>query len=70
MAKRNIQQEETGSYDYAPYIESKETIIEEIIKPAVENHIKTKVDQLRAKGFDNNRIAATLMIHKHIVDSI
>jgi len=38
--------------------------------PSVDNSIVMKVENLRAKGFDDNRIAATLMIHKHIVESI
>ena len=40
------------------------------VKPTYDNSLVMKVENLRAKGFDNNRIAATLMIHKHIVDSI
>lgn len=42
----------------------------EVVEPAVDNSIVMKVENLRAKGFDDNRIAATLMIHKHIVESI
>jgi uncharacterized protein (UPF0335 family) len=53
-----------------PQLESQETILEEVIKPHIEDYISKRVKDLRAKGFDNNRIAATLMIHKHIVDDI
>lgn len=44
--------------------------IEPTPTPSIDNSIVMKVEQLRAKGFDDNRIAATLMIHKHIVESI
>ena len=40
------------------------------VKPTHDNSLVMKVENLRAKGFDDNRIAATLMIHKHIVESI
>ena len=40
------------------------------VKPTHDTSVIMKVENLRAKGFDNNRIAATLMIHKHIVESI
>lgn len=32
--------------------------------------LRDKILELRAKGFNNARIAATLMIHKEIVDKI
>ena len=32
--------------------------------------IRWKVEGLRLQGFDDNRIAAMLMIHKHIVEGI
>ena len=51
-------------------IESEETILKEVIKPHVDDYISKRVKELRDRGFDNNRIAATLMIHKHIVDKL
>ena len=51
-------------------IESEQTILEEVIKPHVDDYISKRVKELRDRGFDNNRIAATLMIHKHIVDKL
>ena len=47
-----------------------EILSPEVYKQQIDTSIIMKVENLRAKGFDNNRIAATLMIHKHIVDSI
>lgn len=70
MAKKTTTtQPVSASYD-TPIIESEEKILEEVIKPHVEDHLKKQIEALRAKGFDNNRIAANLMIHKHIVDSL
>lgn len=45
-------------------------IIEDIIKPAVEDQLRDKVLSLRVKGYNSNQIAAMLMIHKHKVDEI
>lgn len=70
MAKKTTTTHESGSYPTTPTIESEQTIMEEVIKPHVEDHLKKQIEALRAKGFDNNRIAANLMIHKHIVDSL
>ena len=47
-----------------------ETFIEEVIKPAVEDHLGEKVRNLRSKGYNDNQIASMLMIHKHIVENI
>lgn len=47
-----------------------EVLSPEALQEKIDNSIIMKVENLRAKGFDNNRIAATLMIHKHIVESI
>ena len=44
------------------FVSNEEKIIEDIIKPAVENHYADKVRDLRSKGFDDNRIAAMIGI--------
>ena len=38
--------------------------------PQPKDPLAEKVLALRDKGFDNNRIAANLMIHKSVVDKI
>ena len=48
-------------------IESEASFIEEVIKPAVEDHLTQQIKQYIEKGWDDNRIAARLMIHKHKV---
>ena len=50
--------------------DDKEILSPEAIQEKIDTSIIMKVENLRAKGFDDNRIAATLMIHKHIVESI
>jgi len=67
MAKKKTEQTESF---VARELESEQTILDEVIKPHVDDFLKQKIEELRAKGFDNNRIAANLMIHKHIVDSL
>lgn len=41
-----------------------------VVTPTPKHPMEDKIKELRAKGFDDNRIAANLMIHKHIVESI
>ena len=48
---------------------NKEEIIEDIIIPAIDNSNREMILDLRAKGFDDNRIAARLMIQKSIVEN-
>lgn len=59
--------------DMAKY--KKKKIVSEEVKTFIKKDIVKDTDPLRdqikalkERGFDNNRIAATLMIHKHIVD--
>ena len=60
---------------------TEEWIDENIVSPAFEVESDTtisetkdpladKVHSLRARGFDNNRIAAMLMISRHTIDKI
>ena len=44
------------------FVSNEDKIIEDIIKPAVEDHLGDKVRHLRSKGFDDNRIAAMIGI--------
>ena len=48
-------------------IGSEASFIEEVIKPAVEDHLTQQIKHYIDKGWDDNRIAARLMIHKHKV---
>lgn len=50
--------------------ETEQALINDTIIPAIEDHLREKVLDLRAKGFDDNRIAAMLLIHKYIVEQI
>lgn len=66
MAKKKI-----THTDVEQEIVSNEVQIENNISiPIVEDPLREQVILLRAKGFDDNRIAARLMVHKHIVESI
>ena len=44
------------------------TTYTEVIK--TKDPLAEKVIALKNKGFDNNRIAATLMVNRHTIDSI
>ena len=48
--------------------ETEEQLINDIIIPAIEKSLEEKILDLREKGFDDNRIAAMLLVHKHIVE--
>jgi len=52
------------------FVSNKESIIEDIIAPAVEDHFRDKVLDLRGKGYNDNQIASMLMIHKHKIENI
>ena len=51
-------------------IENEEKIINDIIIPAIEDHLADTVKTLRSRGFDDNRIAAKLMINVDKIKSI
>ena len=57
-------------YNKQTLVSEKETIIEDIIKPAVDNHYREKVLDWAGKGYNANQIASMLKIHKHIVENI
>lgn len=67
MAKKKLT---TELDDIQNFVANEESFIEEVIKPAVEDHFADKVRDLRSKGYDDNRIAAMLMIHKEKVQNI
>jgi len=51
-------------------VANEKAIVEDIIKPAVDDHNREMILDLKAKGFDNSRIASRLMIPKATVDKI
>lgn len=57
-------------YNKEKLVSEKESIIEEIIKPAVNNHYREQVLDWSGKGYNANQIAGMLKIHKHIVENI
>lgn len=67
MAKKKFQPTPTPFIDF---VSNEEKIIEDIIKPAIEEHWAGKVRDFRSKGFDDNRIAAMLMINVNKVKEI
>lgn len=52
------------------YVSNKQEIIEDIIQPAIEDHFAEKVRNFRSQGYDDNRIAAILMINVNKVKAI
>ena len=44
--------------------------VEDVVLHLTEDPLADKVLSLRAKGYDNNRIAAILGVHKQTVDKI
>ena len=58
-----------GSYE-TDFVSNEEKIVKDIITKHVEDHFADKVRDLRSKGFDNNRIAAMLMINLNKVKEI
>lgn len=51
-------------------VSERENIIEDIIKPAIENHYSEKVLDWHSKGYNANQIAGMLKLHKHVVENI
>lgn len=66
MAKRKKDKLE----DVKNFVSNKESIIEDIIAPAVKDHFTEKVLELREKGYNDNQIAGMLMIHKQKIENI
>jgi hypothetical protein len=67
MAKKKYTDENEPLVDL---VSNEKTIIEDIIKPAVEEHWAEKVRTFRSQGYDDNRIAAMLMINVNKVKAI
>jgi len=71
MAKKNTSDLTNCRLDELKnFVSAEEKLVRDIIQPAVEDHYREKVLDMRAKGFDNNRIAAMLMIPKQRVENI
>ena len=51
-------------------VSNQEDLTQDITLPQVEDIQREMILDLRAKGFDDNRIAATLEIRKDIVENI
>ncbi len=51
-------------------VSNEENIETYITTPTPKDTLVEKVIALKNKGFDNNRIAATLLVNRHTVDSI
>lgn len=67
MAKKKI----TSRLDEVEnFVSNEEKIIEDIITPAIQDHLRDQIISFREKGFNDTWIAARLMIHKHIVEGI
>jgi len=66
MAKRKKDKLE----DVKNFVANKESIVEDIIAPAVKDHFTEKVLELREKGYNDNQIAGMLMIHKQKIENI
>lgn len=67
MAKKKLTSEKEPLVDL---VSNQEKFIEDIIKPAVEEHYAEKVRTFRLQGYDDNRIAAILMINVNKVKAI
>jgi len=66
MAKKKINTKE----DHVEiFVSKEEKIIEDIITLDVEDTLRDQIISFREKGFDDNRIAARLMIQKSIVEN-
>ena len=67
MAKKKYTEENQPLVDL---ISTQESVIEDIIKPAIEEHWAGKVRDFRSKGYSDNQIAGLLRITKEKVQSI
>ena len=66
MAKKKINTKE----DHVEiFVSKEEKIIEDTITLDVEDTLRDQIISFREKGFDDNRIAARLMIQKSIVEN-
>lgn len=66
MAKKKI----TQRYDEIKNVSKEQVSLTNSINNAIKDHFADKVKTLRAQGYDDNRIAAMLMIAKSKVQSI
>lgn len=52
------------------FVSKEEEIQNDIILPAIEDHLRDQIISFREKGYKDTWIAARLMIQKHIVEKI
>lgn len=67
-SKINIQ--DMAKYKSKKIVSKEDIAIDDSIIVEKKDPLRDKILALRAKGFNNARIAATLMIHKQTVDKI
>jgi hypothetical protein len=68
FSKINIQ--DMAKYKSKKTVSKEDIAIDDSIIVEKKDPLRDKILALRAKGFNNARIAATLMIHKQTVDKI
>jgi len=66
----NIILQDMAKYNKKKNVSKEDISITDSIIVEKPDPLRDKILALRAKGFDNARIAATLMIHKQTVDKI
>lgn len=66
----NIEIQDMAKYNKKKDVSKEDISIDDSIIVEKKDPLRDKILALRAKGFDNARIAATLMIHKQTVDKI
>ena len=52
------------------YAETKKEFVDEVITPAIEEHLLEKVRLYRSQGYNENQIASILSINKFILEKI
>lgn len=67
-SKINIQ--DMAKYKSKKIVSKEDIAIDDSIIVEKKDPLRDRILELRAKGFNNARIAATLMIHKQTVDKI
>ena len=66
----NIRIQDMAKYNKKKDVSKEDISIDDSIIVEKKDPLRDKILELRAKGFNNARIAATLMIHKQTVDKI
>ncbi len=66
----NTRLQDMAKYNKKKNVSKEDISIDDSIIVEKKDPLRDKILELRAKGFNNARIAATLMIHKQTVDKI